>query len=150
MDPRYLTEDFREFLKCLNDAGVEYLLIGGHAVAFHGYVRPTTDLDVWIPLDRVTAEKMVAAIRKFFGTEMKGLTPEWFLDPEHVSRFGVRPFLIEILTRIDGAEFKTAFAKHIVAEIDGVRANVIALDDLRANKLASGRHKDLADLDNLP
>jgi len=150
MDPRYLTEDFREFLKCLNAAGVEYLLIGGHAVAYHGYVRPTTDMDVWIALDRTNAEKAVKAVREFFGTEMKGLSPEWFLDPENVSRFGVRPFLIEILTQISGGDFKSAFARHIEAEIDGVRTNVIALEDLKANKRASGRNKDLADLDNLP
>jgi hypothetical protein len=150
MDPRYLNEDFREFLRCLNDAGVEYMLVGGHAVAYHGYVRPTTDMDVWIALDRANAERAVGAVRKFFGTEMKGLSPEWFLDPENVSRFGVRPFLIEILTQVSGGDFKSAFARHIEAEIDGVRTNVIALDDLKINKRASGRNKDLADLDNLP
>jgi len=150
MDPRYLTEDFREFLKCLNDAGVEYLLIGGHAVAYYGYVRPTTDMDVWIALDRRNAENAVTAIRNFFGTEMKGLSADWFLDPGNVSRFGVRPFLIEILTAIDGGEFATAFKRRVQVEIDGVKINMIALDDLKINKRASGRNKDLADLDNLP
>lgn len=150
MDPRHLNQDFREFLQCLNAAGVEYLLIGGHAVAYYGYVRPTTDMDIWIALDRTNAEKAVAAIRKFFGTDMDGLTPEWFLDPENVSTFGARPFLIEILTRIDGGDFKLAFPKRVVAEIDGVPTNLIALDDLKTNKRASGRNKDLADLDNLP
>jgi len=150
MDPRHLNQEFREFLQCLNAAGVEYLLIGGHAVAYHGYVRPTTDMDIWIALDASNAEKAVSAIRDFFGTSMEGLTPEWFLDPENVSRFGARPFLIEILTRIDGGDFKLAFPRRVVAEIDGVRTNLIALNDLKANKLASGRHKDLADLENLP
>ena len=150
MDPRYLNDDFRDFLKCLNDVGVDYLLIGGHAVAYHGYVRPTTDMDIWIALDRSNAEKVVAAIRNFFGTEMNGLTAEWFLDPENVSRFGVRPFLIEILSAIDGGDFQAAFAKRIQTEIDGVKASIIALEDLKANKRASGRNKDLADLDNLP
>ena len=150
MDPRYLTDDFREFLKCLNDAGVEYLLIGGHAVAYHGYVRPTTDMDIWIALDRTNAEQAVVAIRSFFGTEMKGLTPEWFLDPEMVSKFGVRPFLIKVLTRIDGVDFKVAFARRIETVVDGARTKMITLEDLKTNKRASGRHKDLADLDNLP
>jgi len=150
MDPRYLNDDFREFLKCLNDAGVDYLLIGGHAVAYHGYVRPTTDMDIWIALDRTNAEKAVVAIRNFFGSEMKGLTPEWFLDPENVSKFGVRPFLIEILTQIDGGDFKVAFARRIQTEVDGAKTNVITLEDLKTNKRASGRNKDLADLDNLP
>jgi predicted nucleotidyltransferase len=150
MDPRFLNQDFREFLQCLNAAGVEYLLVGGHAVAFHGYVRPTTDMDVWIALNRANAEKAVEAIRNFFGTEMAGLTPEWFLDPENVSKFGARPFLIEILTAVDGGDFAEAYAKRVVADIDGVQTNVIALNDLKANKRASGRNKDLADLDNLP
>jgi predicted nucleotidyltransferase len=150
MDPKHLSDEFRDFLKCLNDAGVDYLLIGGHAVAYHGYVRPTTDMDIWIALDRTNAEKAIAAIRNFFGTEMAGMTPEWFLDPEHVSRFGVRPNMIEILTQIDGGEFDAAFKNRLQVEIDGVPANIIALDDLKANKRASGRNKDLADLDNLP
>ncbi len=77
MDPRHLNQDFREFLQCLNAAGVEYLLIGGHAVAYYGYVRPTTDMDIWIALDRTNAEKAVAAIRNFFGSELDGLPPEW-------------------------------------------------------------------------
>lgn len=150
MDPKHLSDDFRDFLKCLNEAGVDYLLIGGHAVAYHGYVRPTTDMDIWIALDRSNAEKAVAAIKNFFGTEMTGLTPEWFLDPEHVSRFGARPNMIEILTRIDGGDFNSAFKRRVCVEIDGVSANIIALADLKTNKRASGRNKDLADLDNLP
>lgn len=150
MDPIRLNADFRDFLKCLNEAGVEYLLIGGHAVAYYGYVRPTSDMDIWIALDRVNAEKAVAAIRAFFGTEMTGLTPEWFLDAKNVSRFGARPFLIEILTAIDGGDFATAFKRRAQVEIEGVKTNVIALEDLKTNKRASGRNKDLADLDNLP
>jgi hypothetical protein len=150
MDPSHLSEEFRDFLKCLNEAGVDYLLIGGHAVAFHGYVRPTTDMDIWIALDKSNAERAVGAIRTFFGTDMAGLTPEWFLDPEHVSRFGSRPNLVEVLTRIDGGDFATAFKRRIQVEIDGVVTNIIALDDLKQNKRATGRNKDLADLENLP
>ena len=63
MDPSHLSEDFRDFLKCLNDAGVDYLLIGGHAVAFYGYVRPTTDMDIWIALERSNAERATAYTR---------------------------------------------------------------------------------------
>jgi hypothetical protein len=150
MDPSHLSEEFRDFLKCLNEAGIDYLLIGGHAVAFHGYVRPTTNMDIWIAIDKTNAERVVGAIRTFFGTDMAGLTPEWFLDPEHVSRFGSRPNLVEILTQIDGGDFGAAFKRRIQVEIDGVLTNVIALNDLKENKRASGRNKDLADLDNLP
>src|SRR4051812_2623226 len=120
MDPKSLTADFRDFLKSLGDHGVEYLLIGGHAVAFHGYVRPTQDMDVWIAASPDNAKRMVAAIESFFGTKLAGLVPEWFLDPEQVTRFGVRPNLIEILTRIDGGDFAVAYAHRVTSDFDGV------------------------------
>jgi hypothetical protein len=150
MDPKALSADFRDFLKCLNDHGVEYLLIGGHAVAYHGYVRPTQDMDVWIAVSPQNAQRMVTAVEAFFGCKLQGLAPEWFLDTEQVTRFGVRPNLIEILTRIDGGEFRTAFSRRIVSEFDGLPVNVIGLADLKKNKKTSARNKDLADLDNLP
>ena len=74
MDPRHLPPDFREFLECLNAAGVEYLLIGGHAVAFHGYPRVTSDMDVWINGTPENAEKVLAAVRSFFGANVKFLS----------------------------------------------------------------------------
>jgi hypothetical protein len=150
MEPTSLSADFRDFLKSLNDHGVEYLLIGGHAVAYHGYVRPTQDMDVWIAISAENAERTVAAVKDFFGCKLDGLAPEWFLDPEQVTRFGVRPNLIEILTRIDAGEFQAAYARRVIGEVEGLRVNIIALDDLKMNKRASGRNKDLADLDNLP
>src|SRR5580765_2047505 len=134
MDPKSLTADFRDFLKSLNDNGVEYLLIGGHAVAYHGYVRPTQDLDIWIAISQQNAERVVAAIQAFFGCTLDGLAPGWFLDPEQVTRFGVRPNLIEILARIDGGEFQTAYSHRVVGEFDGLRVNIISLADLKLNK----------------
>ena len=150
MDPKSLSADFRDFLKSLNDHGVEYLLIGGHAVAYHGYVRPTQDMDVWIAVSPNNAERMVAAVEAFFGCKLEGLAPEFFLDREQVTRFGVRPNLIEILTKIDGCDFLAAYSHRVVGELDDSCVNIIALADLKKNKKASGRNKDLADLDNLP
>jgi predicted nucleotidyltransferase len=150
MDPKSLSADFRDFLKSLNDHGVEYLLIGGHAVAYYGYVRPTQDMDVWIAISPENAARMVAAVESFFGCKLEGLSPEWFVESEQVTRFGVRPNLIEILTRIDGADFKAAYTRRVTSNLDGVQVNVIALTDLKSNKRASARNKDLADLDNLP
>lgn len=150
MDPKALSADFQDFLKCLNDHGVEYLLIGGHAVAYHGYVRPTQDMDIWVAISRANAERMVAAVNAFFGTGLAGLVPEWFMDEEQVTRFGVRPHLIEILTKIAGGQFAQAYARRVVGDLDGIRVNIISLDDLKTNKRASGRNKDMADLENLP
>src|SRR5260221_3541342 len=109
MDPKSLSADFRDFLKSLNDHGVEYLLIGGHAVAYHGYVRPTVDMDVWIAISPDNARRIVAAVEGFFGSKLQGLSADWFLDSEQVTRFGVRPNLIEILTRIDCGDFTAGF-----------------------------------------
>lgn len=149
MDPRSLTRDFREFLQCLNEHGVEYLLIGGHAVAFHGYPRATGDLDVWIAVSRVNAEHMVTALRAF-GFDLADLSPDLFLRDQRIIRMGIEPNRIEIQTGISGVEFGEVYPRRVIAELDGVRVNMIPLDDLKKNKKASGRHKDLADLENLP
>ena len=150
MDPTHLSDDFRDFLTCLNEAGVEYLIVGGHAVAYYGYVRPTRDIDVWIAVSPDNAEKLVRAVNAFFGTQLQGLAKEWFLDHDNVTRFGAVPNLIEIVPTISGGNFQEAYARKVVAEIDGQKTNLICFQDLIANKQASGRAKDLADVENLP
>lgn len=149
MDPRQLSDDFRDFLISLNEAGVEYLLVGGHAVAHHGYVRPTTDMDVWVAVSETNAERLVQAIRRFFNSAMPGLTKEWFLDPENVTHFGARPNYIEIVPKVSGLNFQEAYPRALAVELDGVAAKIISLADLIANKRASGRAKDIADLEKL-
>jgi hypothetical protein len=150
MDPRHLPSEFREFLECLNASGVEYLLIGGHAVAYHGYPRATSDMDVWINRTSENAQRAVTAVRKFFGTEMPGLTVEQLLDPQVVTHFGARPLLIEMLNRVSDGDFTAAWERRVQIDYDGVVTNVIGLEDLRRNKSASGRTKDRLDLENLP
>ena len=149
MDPSHLTDDFREFLTCLNEAGAEYLVVGGHAVAYHGYVRPTRDLDVWVAVSPENAARLVRAVKSFFGTELAGLSREWFLDFENVTRFGTVPNLVEILPKISGGEFAGAFARRVTAKVDGQMVNLIGLEDLIANKKASARLKDLTDVEQL-
>jgi hypothetical protein len=149
MDPRHLSDDFRDFLTCLNEAGVDYLIVGGHAVAYYGYVRPTRDMDVWVAVSPENAQRLVHAVKSFFGAELAGLAKEWFLDRENVTRFGVVPNLIEILPTISGAEFAQAYSRRVTAEIDGQKVHLISLPDLLGNKRASARPKDLADLHEL-
>jgi predicted nucleotidyltransferase len=149
MDPTHLSEDFRDFLTCLNGAGVEYLIVGGHAVAYYGYVRPTRDMDVWIAVSPENAERLVRAVNAFFGTELKGVAEEWFLDTQNVTRFGAVPNLIEIVPTISAGNFHDAYTRKVVAEIDGQKTNLISLEDLLANKRASGRLKDMTDVDEL-
>ncbi|MDH7503273.1 MAG: hypothetical protein QHJ82_11270 [Verrucomicrobiota bacterium] len=149
MDPKSLTRDFKEFLQCLNARGVEYLMIGGHAVAYHGYPRATGDLDVWIAVNEENANRIVSAL-KDFGFDLPELTPDLFLRKDRIIRMGVPPNCIEIQTGISGVEFSDVYPRRVVAAVDGVPVNIIPLDDLKRNKKASGRYKDLADLENLP
>jgi hypothetical protein len=149
MEPRSLTKDFKEFLQCLNDHGVEYLLIGGHAVGYHGYPRATGDLDVWIAVHEENARRMVSALRAF-GFDLLDLSPDLFLREDRIIRMGVEPNRIEIQTGISGVEFGQVYPRRVVALLDGVSVNIIPLEDLKRNKKASGRYKDLADLENLP
>jgi hypothetical protein len=144
-----LAGDFREFLKLLNSNSVEYLLIGGYAVGIYGYVRATNDLDVWVRRDLKNALAVENALREF-GFAGPSLSHELFLAENNVVRMGVPPMRLEILTSISGVDFEQCYAEKFLIEIDGLEVPVISLHRLRDNKLASGRAKDLADLDNLP
>lgn len=144
-----LPPDFKEFLQLLNANGVEYLLVGGYAVGYHGYVRATADMDVWIALSAPNAEKAVATIRAF-GFDVPDLAPDLFLRHDAIIRMGVPPFRIELFTGISGVEFDECFAGRVEDTVDGIRVNIIGLRDLRRNKQAAGRGKDLVDLEHLP
>jgi hypothetical protein len=144
-----LPRDFKEFLRLLNYYQVEYLLIGGYAVAYYGYPRATADFDVWIAVHLQNAEKVVTVL-KDFGFDLPELSPELFLKVNQIIRMGVPPVRIEINTGISGVNFRDCYPGKVTDEIDGVEVNFISLLDLKANKRAAGRHKDLDDLENLP
>ena len=149
MEPIEFPSDFTEFLKLLNENAVEYLLVGGFAVAIHGYPRATADMDVWVARDAANGERIVSALREF-GFDLPMLTADLFQEPDRVVRMGNAPIRIELLTSIDGVDFDDCVSRAIVQMIDGESVRVIGLDDLKVNKRASGRNKDLADLENLP
>ena len=149
MDAPLLTDDFREFLRLLDARRVDYLVIGGYAVAIHGYPRATVDLNIWVGLDSANAARIVAALRDF-GFDSPVLAERLFLLPDQIVRFGVPPFRIELLTTIAGVEFEQCRRRAIMLDIDGLTLPVISLSDLKTNKRAAGRHKDLADLEHLP
>lgn len=144
-----LPPDFRDFLKLLNAHHVEYLLIGGYAVAYHGYPRATADMDIWIAIHPQNAKKLITALNEF-GLDLPELTPEIFLTAEQIIRMGVPPVRIEIATTISGVDFAECYAARLVDVLDGIEVNLISLAHLKANKKAAGRHKDLDDLENLP
>ncbi len=142
-----LLPDFREFLQSLNDNAAEYLVIGGYAVGHYGYVRPTGDIDIWVAHDSVNARKLAKAISDF---GFSGIDEQTFTHPSQIIRMGVPPVQIEVSTFIDGVEFSDCYAKRVTEEFDGIAVPIISLNDLRANKKASGRLKDLSDLEHLP
>ena len=149
MGTSLLPPDFKDFLKLLNSKQVEYLLVGGYAVGYHGYSRATADMDVWIGNHPRNAEKMVEVIRAF-GFAVEGLSAELFLKENNVIRMGVPPFRIEVLTTISGASFEECYQERTTDNLDEVEVNLISLKHLKANKKAAGRLKDLTDLEYLP
>ncbi len=145
----HLPSDFKEFLKLLNAHQVEYLLIGGYAVSYHGYPRATVDMDIWIALQPANAERIVAVLKEF-GFDFPELSPQLFLKEWQVIRLGVPPVRIELATTVSGVNFNECYAERVADILDGVKVNLISLRHLKINKQASGRHQDLADLENLP
>ena len=143
-----LQEDFKEFLKLLEAFEVEYLLVGGYAVGYYGYPRPTGDIDIWISRSQKNTEKVIKVLNEF-GFSSPELSAELFTLEKSIVRMGIPPFKIEIITFIDGVTFDDCFKRKNLVEIDGCLVNLISLPDLKTNKRASGRPKDINDLENL-
>jgi predicted nucleotidyltransferase len=144
-----LPNDFKDFLKLLNGNRVEYLLIGGYAVGYHGYPRATGDMDIWVAINPENADRIAVALKEF-GFAVPQLSAELFLRQNQIVRLGVPPVRIELMTTISGVEFQECYLARVVAELDGVKVNLIDLKHLKINKKACGRYKDLNDLENLP
>jgi|SRR5581483_8609489 len=145
---KQLPDDFREFLKLCNRKRVKYLLVGGYAVGYHGYPRATADMDVWIEATPGNAAKVVDALQDF-GFAVPELSVDLFLKTGSIVRMGNPPLRLEILNDISGVAFARCYRRRTRAIIDGIRVDVIHRQDLKTNKAASGRPKDLDDLAHL-
>jgi hypothetical protein len=144
-----LAKDFEDFMKLLNQHEVEYMVVGGYALAFHGKPRHTGDLDIWIRISEENATRMLQVL-KGFGMSSLGFEKEDFLKPGYVTQIGYPPLRIDILNSIDGVEFSEA-VKHmnrIQFEKD-FPINYIGLNEFVKNKQASGRLQDLADIEEI-
>ncbi len=144
----HLPQDFKELLQLLNSKKIEYLVIGGYAVALYGYPRATGDIDIWIAISKSNARKTVEALREF-GFDIPELKEELFLEKDKNIRMGNPPLRIEIITSIDGVEFTECYKNKNTVTIDNIEIDFISLEDLKKNKKASGRYQDLADLEKL-
>ena len=144
-----LHPDFKNFLRLLNSHNVRYLVIGGYAVGYHGYPRATGDMDIWIETSKSNSKKVASAFRDF-GMADEAISEELFLETNKVIRVGVPPVRLELITSASGVDFNECYSNREVVEIEGIPINLISLQDLKKNKRAAGRHKDLEDMEHLP
>ena len=140
-----LISDLKEFVRLLDAHEVKYMVVGGAAVNVLGFVRMTEDLDFWLERSEENADRALAAIAEF-GFEGE-FGKDDLLDPKAVLMLGRPPNRIDLLTWISGREFADCYERRTYEDLDGLIVPMISLDDLIANKKASGRHKDLADVE---
>lgn len=132
----------------LNAHQVNYMVVGGHAMAVHGVPRYTKDLDIWVERSPENASRILTALAEFGFSEV-GITPTDLIAPDMVIQLGYEPNRIDLLTDISGVRFVDAKPDALLVEISGVRVRTIGKRHLRENKLASARPRDLIDAQEL-
>jgi len=143
-----INKDFKEFIELLNKNNVKYLVVGGYALAFHGYPRYTKDIDFWVWVEKENAKNIIKAL-KDFGFSSLELKEEDFLTPGYVIQLGQPPGRIDLLTSVTGLEFETCYASKVHIELQGTKIDFLDLENFKKNKKSVGRYQDLADLENL-
>ena len=140
--------DFKELLLAFNANNVEYLVVGAHALAAHGHVRATKDLDVWVRPEKSNAERVLQALSDF-GAPLSELTVDDLIKKETIFQIGQSPLRIDVITDIDGVDFAEAWPDRFETSFGGVSAFVISRHHLITNKKTTGRLQDLADVQQL-
>ena len=143
-----LDKDFNEFVELFVANDVRFLVVGGYALAAHGYPRATDDFDAWVWANLENAVKIVDCLTKF-GFGSLNLSTDDFTTLDRVVQLGYPPYRIDIITSISGVEFESAWANRLVVDVDGLNVPFIGRDDLLKNKRATGRPKDLLDVERL-
>ncbi len=143
-----LSPDYRDLIECLTRHGVENILVGAYALAFHGYPRYTRDLDVWIARSTENARRLQAAMKEF-GVPLRDEEAESLTQERHFLTFGQEPQAVDVLNFLDGCYFPTAAARAVRVDLDGLPVAILSLEDYVATKRASGRAKDRDDLRRL-
>ena len=139
-----LNENFRDILKAFDEAEAEYLLVGAYAMAVHGIPRATGDIDLWVRPSETNAARVWKALVAF-RAPLSQVTPADFHTPDVVYQMGLPPQRVDILTSISGVEFDQAWPDRLIVAVEGLSIPVLGAKHLYANKLASGREKDLLD-----
>jgi len=143
-----LNKDFREFIKLLNSNNVKYLVVGGYALAFHGYPRYTKDIDIWLLINQENAANIIKTLLEF-GFVSENISKDDFLKSDIIIQLGYPPNRIDLITTCDGIDFEKCYENKIQIEIEGLTINFIDVESLKINKKKTGRTQDLADLENL-
>jgi uncharacterized nucleotidyltransferase DUF6036 len=143
-----IPKDLREFIELLNSHDVKYMIVGGYAVAFHGHPRTTGDIDLFIEISEENASKLERVMSEF-GFGGLGLRSADFLEPGTIIQLGYPPNRIDLVTSISGVGFAEAWKYRVIDIVEGLTMIFVDKRTLLANKTASGRPKDLADLDAL-
>lgn len=144
-----LAADFSDFLKlCLRNE-VRFLVIGGYAVIHHSRPRYTGDLDLWVDGSPENAARIVTTLQDF-GFPPDAVSAEMITDPKKIIRMGFEPMRLELFTTIPGIDFNGCYERREIVRIGWMEVPFISLEDLKINKRASGRPKDLQDLEELP
>jgi len=140
--------DFEELLKLLEENNVAYMIVGGYAVAFHGYPRFTKDIDIFFQCTRKNIDKLKNALSSF-GFSKDSLPDQIFTEEGNIIKFGIEPVRIDLLNKIDGVLFENIKSRTIRGRYGEVTVSFISKEDLITNKKASGRAQDIADLEKL-
>jgi hypothetical protein len=140
--------DFRDLLELFNGHKVDYMIVGGYALAFHGAPRYTGDMDLFVKPDSGNAQRILAALDEF-GFGSVGLTAADFESPNQVVQLGVPPVRVDIITSITGVSWEEAVSGWVEGNYGDLSVHYIGRDDFIINKRAINRKKDLADLEAL-
>jgi len=143
-----INSDFKDLFAAFREVDARWLVVGGYALAFHGFPRFTKDLDVWIGTDAENAARVYNALDRF-GAPLDDLTEEDLTKPNLVFQIGIPPNRIDVLTTIDGVDFGEAWQRREELSYAEVRLWVIGRDDLIRNKRATGRPQDFLDIESL-
>jgi predicted nucleotidyltransferase len=143
-----LNDDYKEMLQCLSEENVRFLLVGAYAVAAYGYPRATKDIDIFVQPAPANASSLMRALARF-GAPLSNVSADDFATAGIVFQIGSQPRRIDILTWISGVDFQQAYDRRETVCLEGLNVPVISLEDLIANKRATGRTQDLADVERL-
>lgn len=145
-----MADDFADLLSAFVACQVRFLVVGAHALSVHGVPRATGDLDLWVDRDAQNAARIVAALERF-GAPITtlGIQADDFIRPDLVAQLGLPPWRVDLLTTLDGVDFRDAWQDRVEAPVAGISVPVVSRATLIVNKRATGRLKDRVDLEAL-